>query len=161
MAGAYVPNIAKGRWAEFIYRVENDDPTNSVVVVMLLRDTSLPTDAQLLDADSFDAIISTLGATECSVTSYARKVLTQADINLYTVDDTNDRVDWDLTDQTWTALESGQSIQAVVVGYDNDSTGGTDANIIPFHILTLASAEALNGEDAHWRPHTDGVNRAA
>ena len=37
-----------------------------------------------------------------------------------TPDDTNDRYDIDIPDQTWTS-----------VGYDSDTTGGTDANILP------------------------------
>lgn len=157
MAGAMIPNITKGRWAELVGRVDTDDPTNSVIVAALWRDTSLPADSAWLDYDNFGAF----GGSELSVSGYSRKILTQADISLYTVDDTNDRTDWDLADQVWTALAAGQSIQAGVLGYDPDSTGGTDAAILPIHVLTLAAAVATNGQNVTWQFHTSGVNRAA
>jgi hypothetical protein len=47
-----------------------------------------------------------------------------------TVDDTNDRTDVDIADQVWTAA-TGNAISDLLVAYDPDTTGGTDADLIP------------------------------
>ena len=52
-------------------------------------------------------------------------------------DDTNDRYDISLPTVTWTAA-SGNAISKLVVGYDNDTTSGTDANIIPLTMFDFA-----------------------
>jgi len=124
-------NIAKGRVVEFYNRVESSDPTNAALVVMVLATSGLESDATLLDADTFSAVVA--GTTnEVTNTGYARKVLTDADLAaLPAPDDTNNRYDIDIPDQTWTTVGAGDGWSKLVIGYDNDSTGGTDANIIP------------------------------
>jgi hypothetical protein len=47
-----------------------------------------------------------------------------------TVDDTNDRVDIDIADQTYTAL-GGNATGKLLICWDGDTTTGTDANIRP------------------------------
>lgn len=126
----FVYNFALGRVAEFHHRVKNNDPANSVLVIVVLSATGIETDAVLKDKDSLSAVLS--GATDEVVTSgYARKVLSDSDIVAISIDDTNDRTDLDLPDQTWTAVSSGGSWSDIVICYDGDSTAGTDANIIP------------------------------
>jgi hypothetical protein len=49
-----------------------------------------------------------------------------------TIDDTNDRVDVDVADQTWTAVATSPGAWTdLVFAYDSDSTAGTDSNIVP------------------------------
>jgi hypothetical protein len=50
-----------------------------------------------------------------------------------TVDDTNNRVDIDMPDLTWTALTTtgNAPISRLLVNYDNDTGAGTDTNIRP------------------------------
>jgi hypothetical protein len=54
-----------------------------------------------------------------------------ADLAAWAPDDTNNRVLLVLPLQTWAAVTAGDNWEIVVVAYDNDTTGGTDANLIP------------------------------
>jgi len=126
-------NIAKGRVAELYNRVDSNDPANSALIILILATSGIEADATLRDVDTVTALVA--GTTnEVTNTGYARKVLTDADIVAFAPDDTNDRVDLDIPDQTWTAVAAGDGWNDLVVAYDNDTTGGTDANIVP---LTL------------------------
>jgi hypothetical protein len=126
----FVFNIAKGRVAELYNRVDTNDPTNSVLVILILATSGIETDAVLKDVDTVTALVA--GTTnEVTNTGYARKTLTDTDIVAFAPDDTNDRVDLDIPDQTWTAVAAGDGWNDFVVNYDNDSTAGTDANIVP------------------------------
>jgi hypothetical protein len=123
----FVYNIAKGRVAELYNRVDTNDAANSVLVIVVI-DAGATTDATLKDDDTITAVLS--HATERSTSGWARKTLTDTDIVAFAPDDTNDRVDLDIPDQTWTAVSAGASTD-LIVSYDNDSTGGTDANVVP------------------------------
>jgi len=68
---------------------------------------------------------------EVTNSGYARKVLTDADISALSPDDTNNRIDLDIADQTWTAVAAGDGWSKIVICYDADTTGGTDSSIIP------------------------------
>lgn len=126
----FVFNIAKGRVAELYNRVDTNDPANSVLVIAILATAGIETDAVLKDVDTVTALVA--GTTnEVTNSGYARKVLTDADVVAFAPDDTNDRVDLDIPDQTWTAVAAGDGWNDFVVCYDNDSTTGTDANIVP------------------------------
>lgn len=110
--------------------MDTNDPANSALVVVVLATTGLETDAVLIDKDTLADVVS--GTTdEVTNTGYARKVLTDTDITVLTPDDTNDRVDLVIPDQTWTAVAAGSNWSKLLVCYDNDTTAGTDANIIP------------------------------
>ena len=123
-------NRGKGRGVEWAERVNANDPTNAVLVVLVLATSGIEADATLIDLDSFSALVA--GTTnEVTNSGYARKVLDQAGGITVTYDDTNDRVDVFFPDQTWTAVAAGDGWNDVVVGYDSDSTAGTDANILP------------------------------
>jgi len=126
----FVFNIAKGRVGEFYNRVDTNDPANSALIIVILRTASIETDAVLKDKDTLADVLS--GTTdEATNTNYARKTLTDTDISAFAADDTNDRVDLDIADQTWTSVASGDGWSKLLVCYDNDTTAGTDANIIP------------------------------
>jgi hypothetical protein len=128
--GDQIFNIALGRVAELYNRVDLSDPTNSVLVVVVLATAGIESDAVLKDKDDLAAVVA--GTTnEVTNTGYARKVLDDTDIVAFAPDDTNDRVDLDIPDQTWTAVSAGDGWNDLLVCYDNDSTGGTDANIVP------------------------------
>lgn len=126
-----VANISKGRFVEFATRVNANDPANSVLVFDLLATTGLETDAVLKDKDTFADLVS--GTTNFATgTGWARKVLDQGGGISIVVDDTNDRTDIDVPDQTWTAVaNAADDVSRFASGYDSDSTAGTDANIIP------------------------------
>ncbi len=124
-----VLNIALGRSTEFYVRVDGNDPTNAALVVAAFD--SADTDAAVKDVDTL-AAIEALGSTaEVTNTNYARKVLTDADLVAFAPDDVNDRVDLDMPDQTFTAILAGDGWTDLSISYDSDSTGGTDADIVP------------------------------
>ncbi len=126
----FVFNIAKGRVTELANRVNNNDPTNAVLVIAALDASGVESDATLKDKDDFSALVS--GATnEATNAGYARKSIDQSGGITVTTDDTNDRVDVDIPDQTWTAVSAGSNWSDLVFGYDSDSTGGTDSGIVP------------------------------
>lgn len=123
-------NQAKGKAAEWAARVNANDPTNSVLVIEAINAGAM-SDATAKDYDTFAQIEADANAAEVTNSGYARKVLDQSASITITVDDTNDRTDVDFPDQTWTAVAAGSAWTDIVVGYDSDSTGGTDANIVP------------------------------
>ena len=126
----FVYNRGLGRGTEWAERVNADDPTNSALIIMVLATTGIESDATLKDKDDFAAVVS--GTTnEVTNTDYARKTLDQTGGITITYDDTNDRVDVDIPDQTFTGVDAGDGWNDIVIGYDSDTTAGTDANILP------------------------------
>ena len=123
-------NNALGRVAELYNRVDTNDPANSALIVVVLATSGIETDAVLKDKETLAAVVS--GTTnEVTNTNYSRKVLTDADIVAFAADHVNDRVDLDIPDQTWTGVAAGDGWNDILVCYDSDTTGGTDANIVP------------------------------
>lgn len=133
-------NIAKGRVAEFHERVNNNDPTNSALIVVLLASTGLEADATLKDYDTLGAVLAAAND-EATNTGYARKTLTDSDIAAITTNDTSDRNEADIGDQTWTSVSNDGTgaIGKLLICYDSDTTGGADTAIIPltYHDFTV------------------------
>ncbi len=126
----FVFNIAKGQVAAYYNRVDTNDPAASALIVVVLATTGLETDAVLLDKATLADVLA--GTTdEATNTGYARKVLTDVELAALTIDNTNDRVDLDIPDQTWTAVAAGSGWSKILICYDADTAAGTDANIIP------------------------------
>jgi len=126
----FVFNIAKGRVVEYYNRVENNDPANSALIVVVI-DANGDTDATMKDRDDLAALLGGT-ANEVTNTNYARKVLESVELAaLPAPDDTNDRYDIDLPDQTWSAVAAGTAWTDILICYDPDTTGGTDSTIIP------------------------------
>lgn len=125
----FVFNIAKGRLAAYFDRVDGNDPANSAIVVVAINANGV-TDATMRDLDTLSDVLAT-AVNEVTNSGYARKVLTDADIVATTVDDTNDRVQVTIPDQTWTAVAAGDAWTDLLICYDGDTTAGTDANIVP------------------------------
>jgi len=123
-------NIALGRVAELYNRVDTNDPANSALIIVILATAGIESDAVLKDKDTLADVVA--GTTnEVTNTGYARKTLTDADLVAFAPDDANDRVDLDIPDQTWTGVVAGDGWNDFLVCYDSDTTGGTDANIVP------------------------------
>lgn len=125
----FVFNVAKGRAAELYNRVDSNDPANSALIVAVI-DANGDTDATMRDRDDLAALLGGT-ANEVTNTGYARKTLTDADLTAFAPDDTNDRVDLDIPDQTWTGVGAGTAWTDILICYDNDTTGGTDSSIVP------------------------------
>jgi hypothetical protein len=125
-------NIAKGRVVEFYNRVENNDPAASALIIVLLKANEA--EATFIDRDNLSLVLAEAGTTEADFTNYGRKTLTDVELAaLPAPDDTNDRFDIDLPDQTWTAAGNGtnNTLTKLIVCYDADTGTGDDTNIIP------------------------------
>lgn len=126
-------NVAKGRVRELYNRVESNDPANAAIVLVAINANGV-SDATFEDFDTLADLLAS-AANEVTNTGYARKVLTDADLAaLSAPDDTNNRGECDLPTQLWSAVAAGDGWTDIVVCYDPDTTGGTDAAIVP---LTL------------------------
>ena len=138
---AFTFNIAKGRTQEFHLRVDGNDPANSALIVVVLASSGLESDSVLKAYDTLSAILAASN-NEPTNTNYARKTLTDSDLTAPTVDDTLGRVTLPFPTQTWTSVGTGDAWRKLLICYDSDTTGGTDANIIPVtaHDLLIAGA---------------------
>lgn len=116
----FVFNIAKGKVAQ-LATLPN---ANDALIVIPIEATGVESDATLRDYDTVSAL---LAAANNEQSTMGRKTITSVTV---TVDDTNDRVDVDIADQTWTAA-TGNAVSDLLIAYDPDTTGGTDADLIP------------------------------
>jgi hypothetical protein len=114
----FVFNIAKGAFVEKV----RDSAAALGVLLLIAADT----DDAMRDTTTVTALLAT-AANEATDGSYSRKTGITGTI---TVDHTNNRVDVDFPDQTWTALAGG-AILDLVVFYEE---AAADATRIP---LTL------------------------
>lgn len=129
-------NIAKGRVAELYNRVDINDPANSALIIVAI-DANGDSDATMRDRDDLGALLGGT-ANEVTNTNYARKVLTDSDLTAFAPDDTNDRVDLDIPDQTFTGIAAGDAWTDLVICYDSDTTGGADSAIVPLTLHDFA-----------------------
>ena len=113
-------NIAKGRIAYYA----SLPAANDALIVIPIEASGVESDATLRDYDTVSAL---LAASNNEQSTMGRKTVTSVTV---TVDDSNDRVDIDIADQTWTAA-TGNAISDLLIAYDPDTTGGTDADLIP------------------------------
>lgn len=123
----FVFNIAKGKVHQYCENVDSGSPANSRLKVIPLETSGLEADSTLKDYNDLSAL---LGGTSNEQSTMGRKTLAAADVTI-TVDDTNDRVDIDLSDITWTGA-TGNAISKLVIVYCPDGvTPGADSTFIP------------------------------
>jgi hypothetical protein len=98
--------------------------------MVLLQATGLQADSTLRDHDNLSVLLAASND-EATFTNYTRKVLSSG--VTVTVDDSNDWLDVDIADQTWTSAggTTNNSIGKLLMAYDPDTTSGTDTTIIP------------------------------
>lgn len=117
---SFVFNIALGRERTFAEL----GAANDALIAIPVEASGVESDATLRDKDTLADFFS--GATN-EQTTMGRKTLSNVTV---TVDDTNDRVNIDCDDIVWTGA-TGSAISDIVIAYDGDTTGGTDADITP------------------------------
>jgi hypothetical protein len=151
----WIANIAKGRIVQYAQNVEDGSPANSRLKLIPLETTGIEADATLKDYDALSTLLA--GATN-EQTTMGRKTIAAADITI-TVDDTNDRCDVDLTDQTWSAA-TGNAISALLLVYFPDGvTPGADSTAIP--LCKWDFAVTLDGSDVVAVINASGAFRAS
>lgn len=129
-------NIAKGREVELYERVRLNDPANSALIIAIMADPSEPL-ATLQDYDTLAAMLA--ANPEVTNSGYARKSLADSVLAVPSVDDVNNRRLLYLPFQTFSSVAAGDAWATGVIGYDNDTTGGTDSNIIPISVFDMVS----------------------
>lgn len=127
-------NVALGRVASLAAL----PAANDALIMVPLESTGLVADSVMRD---YDTLADLLAGASNEQTTVGRKTLSSVTT---TVNDTNDRVDVDAADVTWTS-PTGNPVAAVVICYDPDTTSGTDADLVP-----------LTKHDLTWTP--DGNN---
>lgn len=148
---AIIFNIAKGKFARYAMLPE----TNDALIIVVLKSAGLEADATLRDYDDLGAIL-TAANDEATFTGYAR--VTASGVTV-TVDDTNDRVDVDCADPSWSPT-SAEAIGALLITYDSDTTAGTDANILPLFKDDFALTTPVTGT-VTYQVATGGFARAS
>jgi hypothetical protein len=118
--GDFVFNIAKGKVARYAMLPE----TNDALIAIPIEATGVESDATLKD---YDTVSDLLAAANNEQSTMGRKTCANVTV---TVDDANDRVDVDFDDLVWSAA-TGNAISDILIAYDPDTTGGTDADLIP------------------------------
>ncbi|MFG2963580.1 hypothetical protein ACGFZS_09850 [Streptomyces sp. NPDC048288] len=121
-------NIALGRVAQYA----SLPLTNDALIMVPIETSGIVADSTMRDYADLSTLLA--GASN-EQTTMGRKTLASVTA---TVDNTNDRVNIDCADVTWTAA-TGNAISAVVICYDPDTTTGTDSDLIPLtkHDVTM------------------------
>lgn len=152
----FVFNIAKGRAAELFRKVAQNDPGTSTLVIGVLATSGLEADSVLIDKDDFSALVA--GSTNwVTNTGYTRKTLTDSNITYAGPDDTNDRMDCDIPDLTWSSISAGDGWSKIVIGYDDNA--GADSAIVPLTAHDFISVP--DGSDITAQIATAGFYRAS
>jgi hypothetical protein len=123
----FVFNVARGRVRTYYDNVDTNSPAASALIVVPLESSGLEADATLADHDDLAAL---LAGTSNEQTTVGRKTLTDTELDVSAQDDTNNRLDLDIPDQTW-AGATGAAIGALVICYDPDTGAGTDSTLVP------------------------------
>ena len=145
---SFVFNVSKGKVAYYA----GLPAANDALIAVPIETTGIESDATLKDYDNLSVL---LAAANNEQTTMGRKTLASVTV---TVDDTNDRVDVDCADITWTAA-TGNAISAVVICYDPDTTTGTDADLIP--LIKDDAVATPAGGDITYSVATSGFYRAS
>lgn len=113
-------NVAKGRAVHY----GTLPAANDALIAVPLESAGLEADATLVDYADLAAL---LASTNSEQVMMGRKTLANV---VVAVDNPNDRATIDCDDIVWTAA-TGSAVGALVICYDPDTTGGTDADLIP------------------------------
>ncbi len=122
-------NIALGRAVELYKRVQENDPSTSQFVIMVLKTTVA--DSVMIDYDTFADILA--GASvEADFTNYVRKFVVDTDLAAAAQDDTDDKFNIDMPNPTWSSAggATNNTTAKIIIGYDKLGTN-IDANIEP------------------------------
>ena len=144
-------NCSKGREVEFFNRVLYSDPPYSAFTLVVLSNSGLEADSVLRQYDTLAAILAASND-EATNVNYARIELDYYDLSAYTVDDDLSQILLELPTQTYADIAVGDLWRKLVICYDEDTTGGTDADLIPVtaqDILDQNTGQAVipNGND--------------
>lgn len=128
--------LLQGQW---------DDAGATAIKIGLLKTsigTGADTAAEVADLNTVTDLLAATGVVEAAFAGYVRKSLTRTNA---AEDDTNDRVNLDAADVTWTAAPAGETI---VGGFWYDATTDTtDTTRLLMGVFWFASGVPTNGSD--------------
>lgn len=138
-------NIAKGAFAEMV----RDDATKLGVVLIKTAES----DAAMKDRATLAAVVA--NSTEADFTNYARKTGITGTV---TVDNTNDRVDVDLPDQSWASAggATNNTLAKLIIYYENAAADSTRIPLVALDFVTTT-----DGTELEARFNASGFARAA
>jgi hypothetical protein len=138
----FVFNIARGASHYYYYAVKQSlvvtatgtppftSAADSALIVVAIN-AGGETDPVLRDYDTLDALLVAANPAEVTNTNYARKVLTDTELAAVPApDDTNERYELDIPDQTWTAVAAGTAWTDLLVCF-RPNAAAADTAIIP------------------------------
>lgn len=143
---SFMYNISKGRQAEFFYRVANNDPAASGIIVIPLSASGTEAEGQ-----DYDTVSAVLGGTADERTSggWGRKTLTDSSspaIAAPSPDDSNNRFACLLPALTWTTPSASNNTTGLLVAYFSN-TANADNNALSLPICHLDFAITTDGND--------------
>lgn len=118
--GSFAFNISKGMHAYYAGLPGISDG----LVVIPIEASGVEADSVLVD---YATVADILAGSTNEQTTMGRKVITSVSV---LVDNTNDRVAVDTANLIW-SMASGSAVSDLLVAYDPDTSGGTDASLIP------------------------------
>lgn len=136
-------NVAKGRVNELHNRVEDDDPTQAVLVLVLLKEAE--SDGALIDRNNLDDLLNQSGNEESEAPGYSRIIISGSGVVRTIIDDDANERRADLADQTFPSLGPGADIEKLLICFDFNSTTGNDTNVVPMTHHDFVTQ--LNGSD--------------
>lgn len=145
--GNIIPNIAKARWAELYNRVDLGDPAAARLYLIPVA-AGATTDASLLDCADFAAMV-TAGLTERTANGWNRKTLAAADLTALSPNNTNDRMDLDIPDQSWTPTTPADTVSDLVLCYASVTTP-TNSQLLPIYVGDWVITPSGAVETATW-----------
>lgn len=137
-------NEALGKTRALAQNVEDNNPTGCLLRLHAWVITA--TDETLRDVGggaNISDIEALVNVAEASNTGYINIPLDAADITI-TVDDINDRVDIDITPQTFSAVDPGDNWSDVSLSYDPD---GNDIDTVSEGLMIMDCVVSPNGGD--------------
>jgi hypothetical protein len=125
-------NVAKGAVAGMLRATGGTPPGLGWNVGILALKGTITADATMRDYKTVTALLA--AHTEAAAAGYSRKQVTNASVNSLNsniaADDTNDRLDLTLPNQTWTGTGAGETWARLVV-YAEPTSGAADSNRVP------------------------------
>lgn len=121
-------NISLGEVKRFSAQAR-DNAGEALTVVLLKANEA---EDALEDHDTLSALLGVAGNTEADFTNYTRIDIVGADVTV-TVDDTNNLVDVDIPDQTWTSAggTTDNTLTKLLVVHDPDTGVSDDTTMTP------------------------------
>lgn len=122
-----------------------EEGQNDIRVALVMTNTTADTEEETATVSAFSTL------DECDGANYSRKTLASQAV---AIDATNDRVEFDFEDLTWTALGNGtRNLQGILIL--KHVTNDTDS--VPIAFIEFAANQSPGGSDFTVAPDAEGA----